>query len=153
MNRQIWEQEYRTAADRLHTPNALDEKILSHAKSYAPIKRQNRTLSKAASGFSALAVAIVLLHPAQYLGALTPAQSGPDLFGQHTDTRSKLNPALRQQKQTLQPDRWHSLRTEVRAGNLVPLCAQWRRQQQGAADSDLPKDLTAKAEQHCRILP
>ncbi|MCK7597594.1 hypothetical protein M0G74_09980 [Microbulbifer sp. CAU 1566] len=151
MNSNHWESSYRRAAGRIHSPKPLDEKVLSGLKGIKPIKPSaapgNRLLSKVASGFSAVALAIVLLHPAQYIGA-APGQLTPQDKASGLD-RYRPKPSLI----TPKTDAWHGLRTEVEAGNYIELCAQWRRVQRSSGSEQLPADLTAKARQHCRILP
>ncbi|WP_226667664.1 hypothetical protein [Microbulbifer aggregans] len=144
-----WEKEYLSAVDGISAPGELDEKIFAQARKYKPVKRENRMLSKAASGFSAVAIAVVLLHPAQYLGALTPEYRSPDK--EVSDPRIRFRPkALEAQKKA---DQWFNLRSEVEAGNYVSLCHQWRQEKRAGTEETLPSDLAAKARQHCRILP
>lgn len=150
---QNWEKDFRVAVDVIGTTEAMDERILARARSYKPLKQQSRVTSKAASGLAALAIAVILLHPAQYLGALTPAQAASDGFASSTSTRQRLKKQVVQGQKTPTVDKWHSLRTEINAGNLAGLCAQWRREQRNAGQDMLPSDLAAKAKQHCRILP
>ena len=153
MNSNHWESSYRHASDQLQSPTPLDEKVLSSARAIKPTRavndRTGRILSKAASGFSAIAIAIVLLHPAQYIGA-TPGQVSPQNNSRELGLeRYRVKAA----QQTLKTDAWHALRTEVSAGNYMELCAQWRRQQRAVGEEALPADLASKARQHCRILP
>lgn len=153
MNSNHWESSYRQAVGQLQVPAPLDEKVLSSARAIKPTRKESnqtgRLLSKVASGFSAVAVAIVLLHPAQYLGA-TPEQISPQNNSRELGLeRHRINRG----KQALKTDAWHALRTEVSAGNYMQLCAQWRRQQRSVAEEALPADLAGKARQHCRILP
>ncbi|WP_066963449.1 hypothetical protein [Microbulbifer sp. Q7] len=153
MNRKCWESFYHHDSGQLQVPASLDEKLLSSARAIKPRRPVNSTssrlLSKAASGFGAIAIAIVLLHPAQYIGA-TPGQIG------HQNNSRELGLERYRTKpgnQAARQDTWHALRTEVKAGNYMELCAQWRRQQRSAGDNTLPADLASKARQHCRILP
>lgn len=148
-----WESSYRHASGQLKPPALLDERVLSSARAIKPNGegkgRTGRMLSKAASGFSAIAIAIVLLHPAQYIGA-TPGQIGPQNNSRELGLeRYRAKPG----KQQAQTDAWHALRSEVNAGNYMALCAQWRRDQRAAGEDKLPPDLAGKARQHCRILP
>jgi len=148
-----WESTYRRAADQLHSPAPMDEKLLDSARAIKPIRtintRNSRLLSKAASGFSAIAIAIALLHPAQYLGA-TPGQIAPQENNREQGMeRYRPKPGSLRAKS----DAWHALRAEVAAGSYIELCAQWRRQQRASAEEKLPADLVLKAKQHCRILP
>ncbi|MFV8782068.1 hypothetical protein ACNKU7_06570 [Microbulbifer sp. SA54] len=144
-----WEKEYISAVNGISAPGELDEKIFAQARKYKPVKRENRMLSKAASGFSAIAIAIVLLHPAQYLGALTPDQSSQQ--GSSPAAQVRFEPELLAALEV--PDQWYNLRSELEAGNYVSLCHQWRQEQRANTDAALPSDLAAKARQHCRILP
>lgn len=153
MNRNQWESSYRRARDQLRTPAPLETKILADISAVKPIHTTdstgNRLLSRAASGFTAIAIAVVLLHPAQYIGAapgqLTPQQSTEP----GTLERYRPKPAVNQ----MVTDEWHTLRTEVKAGNYAALCAQWRRQQRASGTDALPNDLASEARKHCRILP
>ncbi|WP_299593740.1 hypothetical protein [uncultured Microbulbifer sp.] len=153
MNSNRWEPTYRRASGQLHTPAPLDEKVLSKARAVQPTRKfdgpTGRLLSKAASGFSAIAIAIVLLHPAQYIGA-TPGQISPQNNSRELGLERYRAKMEQQQAKT---DTWYNLRTEVNAGNYLSLCAQWRQQQRASGDKPLPSDLAAKARQHCRILP
>lgn len=153
MNGKNWEQDFRRATDAIGSPDALDERIFSLARTYAPIKRTSRITSKAASGLGALAIAVILLHPAQYLGALTPAQAASDGFGSNLSSRERIKRQVSTPRNIPAADKWHSLRAEIEAGNLAGLCAQWRRAQRGSSDDSLPADLVSKAKQHCRLLP
>lgn len=153
MSRNQWESSYRRARDQLRTPAPLETKILADISAVKPIHAKNtagnRLLSRAASGFSVIAIAVVLLHPAQYIGAapgqLTPRQSAEP----GTLERYRPEPAASQ----IVTDEWYTLRTEVKAGNYAGLCAQWRRQQRASGTDALPNDLTSEARKHCRILP
>lgn len=148
-----WESSYRRAADKLHSPHSMDEKLLANARAIKPVRkinsRNSRLLSKAASGFSAIAIVIALLHPAQYLGA-TPGQIAPQ-----GNNREQGLERYRPKPGSLRATAggWHKLRAEVEAGSYIQLCAQWRRQQRSPAEEKLPADLQAKARQHCRLLP
>jgi len=153
MNSNHWELSYRRASGQLQAPTRLDEKVLSSARTIQPIRNGNspsgRLLSKVASGFSAIAIAIVLLHPAQYIGA-TPGQISPNNSSRELGLeRYRKKP----EAERATTDAWHALRTEVGAGNYMELCAQWRRQQRATDKEPLPADLASKARQHCRILP
>lgn len=153
MNCHDWESCYRREREKLRTPTPLEKKILADIRAVRPIdsagRKAARLLSRAASGFGAVAFAIVLLNPAQYIGA-APGQLTPP---QNTDANGhdqiRPQPAMIQTK----ADAWHALRTEVDTGNYVGLCAQWRRQQHSADTDPLPKELAATARKHCRILP
>lgn len=153
MNSHQWELSYRRASAQLQVPAQLDEKVLSNARTVQPIRKSGnqtgRFLSKVASGLSAIAIAIVLLHPAQYIGA-TPGQ-----ISSQNNSRELGLERYREKivTQRVTADAWHGLRTEVHAGNYMELCAQWRRQQRSTSEEALPSDLASKARQHCRILP
>ena len=140
MNSKHWETSYRRAITNIRMPSDLDDKVQQGIRGVKPIRpirqprQSNGLLSKAASGFSAVALAVVLLHPAQYIGA-TPGQPEP----------VSLPVAAK--------DPWQALRNAVEAGNYRELCAEWRRQQRAEVDEELPSDLAARARQHCRILP
>lgn len=142
----VWERQYRDAAAEITSPGALDDRILQQARQFKPIKQDNnRVLSGVASSCAALAIVILLIHPAQYLGALSPAGSAQ---------KSPLNGWQdRRQGPVAATDRWFSLRSEVKAGNYLGLCQQWRRQQRGTAGDRLPRDLEKEAQDHCRLLP
>lgn len=153
MNRNLWESSYRRAREQLRTPKPLETKILADISAMKPIhpanRKANRLLSRAASGFSAVAIAIVLLHPAQYIGA-TPGQLSPRPGGEASGLERYRPKSAATQITT---DSWHALRTEVKAGNYMELCAQWRRQQSAPGTDTLPNDLFTEARKHCRILP
>lgn len=153
MNRNHWEHAYRRAREQLRTPEPLETKILADLRAIKPIqpanRKANRLLSRVASAFTAVAIAIVLLHPAQYIGA-TPGQLIPRQGGE-TGGLERFRPKALATQTGM--DTWHSLRIEVKAGNYMTLCAQWRRQQAAAATDVLPDDLAAEARKHCRILP
>ncbi len=143
----VWESQYRQAASQLVSPEHLDERIMQQARQYKPAPRTNRLASGAAGSFAAVAVMVLLIHPAQYLGALTPGgtqNSGPNPLENWQPQPSSVG---------VQRDQWFGLRSEVRAGNYVSLCDHWRREQRGITDSPLPRDLARKARQHCRLLP
>lgn len=144
-----WEKEYVAAVGSITAPDALDQKVFEQARRYKPIKTANRTLSKAATGFSVFAIAVLLLHPAQYLGALTPNPIGTGQGSEDPRLKYRPKPAATQ----IQTDRWFNLRSEVKAGNYVSLCNQWRQQQRASNSDNLPADLESQARQHCRILP
>ncbi|WOX05203.1 hypothetical protein [Microbulbifer pacificus] len=152
MNCNHWESSYRREREQLRTPTPLEKKILADIRAVKPIhpagRKTSRLLSRAASGFGAVAIAIVFLNPAQYIGA-APGQLTPPQNAETGLDQKSPQPALVQAK----VDTWHALRTEVEAGNYVGLCAQWRRQQHSADTDILPKDLAAVARKHCRILP
>lgn len=143
-----WEHHYRDAVAEIVSPDCLDEKILQQARRYKPPKKDHRWLSRAASSCAALAVVVLLAHPAQYLGALTPN-------GHAVDTQSDHMAKWRRSSDRLleKTDSWYALRSEVKAGNYVNLCNQWRRQQRSSALEKLPRDLEASARSHCRLLP
>ncbi|WP_043317046.1 hypothetical protein [Microbulbifer sp. HZ11] len=152
-----WEVSYKRAIAEVRTPTALDEKVLERirgVKALRPIRppqKHSGLLSKAASSFSALAIVVVLLHPAQYIGA-APGQIVPE----SAQTGSRGLERYRAKPGTIvdtKSDRWHALRTEVDAGSYTQLCAQWRREQRSNTSDSLPADLASKARQHCRILP
>lgn len=130
------------------SPDCLDEKILQQARRYKPPKRDNRWLSRAVSSCAAAAVVILLAHPAQYLGALTPHGHAAGAQSDHL-AKWRRNSDRSQEK----ADPWYPLRSEVKAGNYIELCNRWRRQQRGSAGEKLPRDLRAKARDHCRLLP
>ena len=144
-----WEKEYSAAASGITTPDALDQKVFAQARRYKPVRTENRTLSKAASGLSAVAIAVVLLHPAQYLGALTPKHTGDNR--ELEDLSLQFQPIMAEI--AAQPDEWQELRDEVDAGNYVALCSQWRSLQLDSNEDVLPTALEAEARQHCRMLP
>ncbi len=153
MKRNHWESSYRQARSQLRTPAPLETKILADIRAVKPIhptaRSSSRLLSRAASGFSAVAIAIVLLHPAQYIGA-APGQWTPQQSAEPAALERYRPKPVAIEKNI---DEWHSLRTEVKAGSYTELCAQWRRQQRGAATNTLPNDLASAARKHCRILP
>lgn len=145
----VWERQYRDAVAGITSPVALDEKILQQARQMKPPLSENRWLSKAASSCAAVAILVLLMHPAQYLGALTPGlqvandvQQNPLRGWQH-----KISPP------TPATDPWFDLRSQVNAGSYIGLCSQWRKQQQGTTREKLPRDLENKALSHCRLLP
>jgi len=144
----VWERQYRDAVAGIHSPGSLDEKILQQARRFKRPKGTNRWLSKAASSCAAVAVIVLLAHPAQYLGALTPdlrpaggAQQSPQANWRHKRVPTEA------------ADPWFDLRSQVRAGSFVELCSQWRRQQSGSTPDTLPRDLEDRARAHCRLLP
>lgn len=153
MNSDHWESVYRRSIRDIQSPALLDRKILDSAKAIKPLRparpKRNRLLLGVAPGFGAIAIAIALLQPAQYIGA-APGLADPqgsDAEGGLDRYRPKASPA------EIRTDRWHSLRTEVDAGNYMALCAHWRRTQRSSGGKTLPADLMSKARRHCRILP
>jgi len=146
----VWESQYRSAVAEITSPGALDEKILQQASQFKPHKLETRWLSRTASSFTAVAIIVLLVHPAQYLGALTPKLSG----GQSAQSSPLANwrPAAANPAPTA-ADPWFELRSEVRAGNYLHLCQQWREQQRGNQSERLPRELESLARQHCRLLP
>lgn len=145
----VWEHQYRDAVAEITSPGSLDEKILQQARQFKPSRQENRWLSKAAGSCAAVAVVVLLIHPAQYLGALTPAT--------HPAGAAQTSPLAGWQYQRTDKitgsDPWFALRSEVEAGDYMTLCQQWRRQQRGASDEKVPRDLATKAREHCRLLP
>ncbi|MCX2779840.1 hypothetical protein [Microbulbifer thermotolerans] len=143
-----WEHQYRNAVADITSPATLDEKILQRAKQFRPPQTENRWLSRAAGGCTALAVMILLVHPAQYLGALTP-----ELRAAKNTQASPLHNWQPESAPQAAPDPWFDLRSQVQAGSYMELCRLWRRQQQGTLAERLPRDLENKAKTHCRLLP
>ncbi|MCQ3827822.1 hypothetical protein HXX02_00030 [Microbulbifer elongatus] len=157
MSSDHWETSYRRAVEELRAPAALDDKILAGirgVKTLKPARSRRQSgglLSKAASACSALAIVVVLLHPAQYIGAAPGGVALPE--GDHTTPRGLERYRAKPATIKVNTDPWHTLRTEVNAGSYMQLCAEWRRQKHSAAKASLPDDLVSKARQHCRILP
>ncbi|WP_193165877.1 hypothetical protein [Microbulbifer hainanensis] len=145
----VWEHQYRDAVAEITSPGTLDEKILLQARQFKPVKQENRWLSKAAGSCAAVAVIVLLVHPAQYLGALTPKQRG----AQSNESSSLTNWQLQKPLPATGTDPWFELRSEVQAGNYMRLCQQWRHEQRGITADKLPRDLANKARKHCRLLP
>lgn len=144
-----WERQYQQAVISISSPTSLDEQILKTACRFKPIKQETRWVAHAGSGCTALAVLVLLIHPAQYLGALTPNQQPAS--GAHN---TPLSDWQQRGEGTVRPGgSWFALRSQVQAGNYVELCNHWRRQQSGSIDQRLPRDLEEKAREHCRILP
>ncbi|MBY6188888.1 hypothetical protein KUV22_00450 [Microbulbifer agarilyticus] len=159
MNTNQWESSYQQAIDTIHVPSHLDEKVMEGLRNIRP-EQQIRSahggasmLSKVGSGLGIVAVAIVLLHPAQYIGAepgqVTPGQA--EKVKSAEEQLARKAPASAAIPSVL--DEWYHMRAEIQAGNYMSLCAQWRRQQGGDNNTRLPKDLATKAKQHCRLLP
>ncbi|WP_346839415.1 hypothetical protein [Microbulbifer sp. SAOS-129_SWC] len=146
----IWENRYRDAVADIASPGALDEKILQQARQFKPRKQDKRWLSRTASSFTAVAIVVLLVHPAQYLGALTPKLSGA--ADASSGPLANWNPATAKAS-TPASDPWFELRSAVHAGNYLQLCQQWRKQQRGDRSERLPRDLETMAREHCRILP
>lgn len=143
-----WETHYRRAAARMVSPEELDDRILEQARRFTPVPGNSRIVSGTAGGFAAIAVLVLLVHPAQYLGALTP---GGATDAQHDPLNNwQLE---REEPVTVTRDPWLRLRSEVRAGNYVGLCEQWRKEQRRQAGESLPRDLLKEARAHCRLLP
>lgn len=137
-----WEHEYREAVVEITSPATLDDRILQQARQFKPakVKGNKRWLSALASSCAAMAVLILLAHPAQYLGALTP---GPQLPDEH----------LHKPAQARSADHWYHLRIQVQTDSFEELCNQWRRQQRDSIAEKMPRDLERKARTHCRPLP
>ncbi|MEX2963084.1 hypothetical protein [Microbulbifer sp. TYP-18] len=137
-----WEKQYRAAVGNTRSPTCLDDQIFRMARRYKPVRQRNSWSTAAGNSIATMAVVAMLIHPAQYLGALTPAPP------------PGINSANRPWTGTEAVDhRWFALRSEVQAGNYIELCNQWRRQQRGSSENALPRDLEQKARLHCRILP
>ncbi|MFC6635175.1 hypothetical protein [Microbulbifer taiwanensis] len=119
------------------------------ARQFKPTKVENPWQSRAAGSCVAVAVILLLVHPAQYLGALTP--------GVHSANGTQKNPldGWHQSRpgSTQGGDPWFNLRSQVEAGSYIELCSQWRSQQRGSASDKLPRNLENKARAHCRLLP
>ncbi|WP_323847270.1 hypothetical protein [Microbulbifer magnicolonia] len=145
----VLEHQYREAVAGITSPGSLDEKILQYARQFKPARSDNLWLSKAASSGAAVAIVVLLIHPAQYLGALTPSL--------HPADASRQRPLTNWQQEPTHPapavDPWFHLRSQVEAGSYVELCHVWRRQQRGSVSEKLPRDLESKARKHCRLLP
>ncbi|SEA50263.1 hypothetical protein [Microbulbifer marinus] len=145
----VWERQYRDAVASITSPVTLDDKILLQARQFKPVRSDNRWLSKAASSCAAIAVLVLLMHPAQYLGALTPGLQSTNGAQQHPLRNWQHKPS--QPAQGIDP--WFELRSQVNAGSYIELCNQWRQQQRGSIREKLPRDLESKARAHCRLLP
>ncbi|AOS97487.1 hypothetical protein AUP74_02057 [Microbulbifer aggregans] len=147
----VCERDYQLAAAVIESPSVLDEQILKRARSFKASRKNQPWVSKAASGCAALAIAVLLIHPAQYLGALTPA--GKSTPGSTVGERSALVNWQDYAKEALaKTDPWYELRHTVESGSHVELCSQWREQQRGLSSKKLPGDLAREARSHCRIL-
>jgi hypothetical protein len=136
-----WECQYTKAAGGIFSPKTLDEKILQIARTYKMPRKKREIRRKAIGGFAAVGILVLLIHPAQYLGARTPSvtqTSQPQiLVGEIPPT----------------PNAWRWIRANVKAGDYTELCARWRQQRQGGANADnFPRDLAAEARRHCRAL-
>lgn len=143
-----WEENYRQAASIMVSPEALDERILQQARTFRPPPGHSRIVSGTAGSFAAIAVLVLLIHPAQYLGALTPGGAADARHDPLNDWQLK-----REKPITVTRDPWVRLRSEIRSGNYVGLCEQWRKEQRGHAEKSLPRDLVKEARAHCRLLP
>lgn len=138
-----WERKYRESVAGITSPDILDEKILQRARQFKPHKTEKRWASGVASGCTAIAIVILLAHPAQYLGALTPTmqqESAAQNGGPHTSSA------------TGGMDPWYELRTRVQAGAYVELCNLWRQQVHGSSRQELPRDLEKQARERCRVI-
>ena len=144
-----WERQYQQAIIGISSPERLDEQIMQSARRFKPVKQEGRWVSRAGSGCTAVAILALLIHPAQYLGALTP--NLPQASGANNAPQSDWQ--QRRDGSVRPGGSWFALRSQVQAGNYVELCNHWRRQQSGSIDERLPRDLEEKAREHCRILP
>ncbi|WP_237065937.1 hypothetical protein [Microbulbifer guangxiensis] len=147
----VCERDYQLAAAVIQSPAALDEKILKRARSFKPTRRNRPWVSRAASGFAAVAIAVLLIHPAQYLGALTPPGHATTPSAAVEET-SLANWQEYAEEALAKADPWYELRQTVESGDHVALCSQWREQQRDISAEKLPRDLVREARSHCRLL-
>ncbi|GAA5525638.1 hypothetical protein Maes01_02210 [Microbulbifer aestuariivivens] len=145
------ERNYRLAAVAIESPAALDEKVLQRARAFSKPHKQKRWLSRAASGCAAIAIAVLLIHPTQYLRALT-APGKPASAATTAEYRALASWQTSVQEALHRAGPWYELRTSVHSGDYQALCAYWREQQRGKAGKTLPADLAREANSHCRVL-
>ncbi|WP_444930238.1 hypothetical protein ACJJIF_21200 [Microbulbifer sp. SSSA002] len=143
-----WENQYFEEAKKLTSPQQLDEAIFKEAQGYKPRINFNRLLSRATVSCSVVTAILLLIHPAQHLGALTHKSSSAEIL---------YEPALRDWKDiaesaALKPDPWLQLRSQVDRGEYLALCHYWRAEQQAESETPLPDTLRKSAKRHCRIL-
>ncbi|KUJ81662.1 hypothetical protein AWR36_014190 [Microbulbifer flavimaris] len=147
----VCERDYQLAAAAMQSPHTLDERVLQQARSFRATRQKYPWVSKAASGCAAFAIAVLLIHPAQYLGALTPSGTS------HPVTTSSEIKALASWQEyageaLARTDPWFELRQTVKTGDHVALCSHWREQKRGTTAEKLPADLAQEARRHCRVL-
>ncbi|WP_444905969.1 hypothetical protein [Microbulbifer sp. SSSA008] len=144
-----WENQYFKEAETLTSPQQLDDDLYKTAQTYKPKVNVNHLLSRATVSCSLVTALLLLLHPAQHLGAFTHKANSTE---QHL-----YEPALRDWKETVMavtpaPDPWLALRNQVNSGEYVALCHYWRAEQQDGSEESLPDELRKSAKRHCRIL-
>ncbi|AWF80500.1 hypothetical protein BTJ40_06575 [Microbulbifer sp. A4B17] len=144
-----WENQYFKEAETLTSPQQLDDDLYKTAQAYKPKVNINHLLSRATVSCSVVTALLLLVHPAQHLGAFTH-KAGPE--EQHS-----YEPVLRDWKETAapiipKPDPWLALRNQVNSGEYVALCHYWRAEQQSESEEPLPDELRKSAKRHCRIL-
>lgn len=146
-----WERQYHEEVSALASPQQLDVQILQQAKHYQHKKDIGRLLSKVSLSGTVTAALLLLVHPAQLLGALAP--------GRIPEGEVQIsNPTKPQWQAPILPtvpkeDPWVSLHSQVAAGNYIALCSEWRKRRKASADAPLPRELRRRAQKHCRILP
>ncbi|MFS1526119.1 hypothetical protein ACL7TT_18780 [Microbulbifer sp. 2304DJ12-6] len=146
-----WERQYREEVSALASPQQLDVQILQQAKHYQHKKDIGRLLSKVSLSGTATVVLLLLVHPVQLLGALTPGKI-PEGEAQ------AFIPAIPQWQAPVLPaipkeDPWLPLHNQVAAGNYIALCREWRTHSKTPSGAPLPRELRRRAQKHCRILP
>ncbi|MCO1335586.1 hypothetical protein MO867_14700 [Microbulbifer sp. OS29] len=144
-----WEHQYYKEAEALASPPQLDDEVFKTAQTYKPKANLNHLVSRATVSCSVVIAILLLVHPAQYLGALTHQVSASDLMHE---------PVLRDWKDTAAPsipkeDPWLKLRNQIHEGEYVALCHYWRAEQKSVDSNPLPQELRKSAKRHCRILP
>ncbi|WP_020411365.1 hypothetical protein ACJJIG_14590 [Microbulbifer sp. SSSA007] len=145
-----WEHQYREEVSAFTSPQQLDTQVLQQAKRLQPKKDIGRILSRASLGCATIAAILMLVHPAQHLGALTPRMTPENESPQPELEIARWQPP--QIESETQEDPWQALRNQVTAGNYIALCQEWRLQQRTTAEQPLPRELRKFAQKRCRIL-
>lgn len=146
-----WEHQYREEVSAFTSPQQLDTQVLQQARELQPKKDIGRMLSKASLGCATIAAILMLVHPAQHLGALTPGMTPDSENRQPTLEIAQWQPPEIEPEPQIDP--WQALRDQVTAGNFVALCQEWRGQQNTTGENSLPRELRRTAQKRCRILP
>ncbi|WP_444888413.1 hypothetical protein [Microbulbifer sp. JMSA008] len=146
-----WEHQYREEASAFTSPQQLDSGILLQAKGYQPKKDIGRILSGASLSCALVTAFLMLVHPAQHLGARTPAMTQNHEIQLTTQEIAQWQPPRPEPE--VKEDPWRTLRSQVSAENYVALCQEWRQQQNNIAEPVLPRELRKAAQKRCRILP
>ncbi|GAB2896280.1 hypothetical protein ACCI51_04675 [Microbulbifer echini] len=146
-----WEHQYREEVSAFTSPQQLDNEVLLQASGYQPKKDIARMLSGASLSCALVTALLMLIHPAQHLGARTPGMTSGSELQLTTQEFSQWQPPPPEPEAI--PDPWQRLKDQVSAQNYAALCQEWRYQQKATEEQALPRELRKAAQKRCRLLP